>query len=258
MVTMLTPYRNNHSPIEIIAHRGASFTAPENTLASIRLGWEQNADAVEIDVQLTRDKRVVVLHDNTTKRTTGKNLKVSETSSRALRKLDAGSFKSKEFAGQKIPFIEEVIPTIPDNRRLFIEIKDGKETVLALREIIIGSGNLQRMAIIGFDLETISTAKKIFPETPVYWLCNKKRNNITLKPFPHVREVIEMAKECDLDGLSIHFESLTRDSTEAVLSSGLKLYAWTVNDLDEAERLVNLGVHGITTDRPGWIINNIF
>ena len=112
--------KNNKMSIEIIAHRGASYIAPENTLASINLAWELKADGVEIDVHQTKDKRIILLHDNTAERTAGKDLTVSKTSSAKLRKLDAGILKSKEFAGQKIPFLEEVIQAIPDNGKLFV------------------------------------------------------------------------------------------------------------------------------------------
>ena len=80
--------------VEIIAHRGASYLAPENTLASVKLGWQKDAD-VEVDVYLSKDNRIVVIHDSTTKRTSGgTDLKVSESDSQELRKLDVGSFKA--------------------------------------------------------------------------------------------------------------------------------------------------------------------
>ena len=94
--------------VEIIAHRGASHLAPETTLASVMLGWQKNAD-VEIDVHLTKDNRIVVIHDETTKSTAEVELKVSETTAKELRQLDVGKYKGKEFAGEPIPFLEEVL-----------------------------------------------------------------------------------------------------------------------------------------------------
>ena len=95
VLNMLITGLNKHIPTEIIAHRGASYIAPENTLASVKLAWKLNADAVEIDVNLTQDKRIVAIHDPTTKRTTSANLVFNKTSSEELRKLDAGILKSK-------------------------------------------------------------------------------------------------------------------------------------------------------------------
>lgn len=254
---MLTTKVNNHISTEIVAHRGASYIAPENTLSSVKLAWELKADAVEIDVHLTQDKRVVVIHDPTTKRTTPGNLAVSKTSSGELRKLDAGFLKSKIFAAQKIPFLEEIISTIPHSRRLFIEIKCGEEIVPVLKKIITESGKLSQIALTGFDIKTVSIAKNLMPEIPAYWLRNTVRNKLTRKPFPYNPDLIHLIKENYLDGLCLHYDGITEEFAEIVISSGLKLYAWTVNVLDEAIRLLKYKVHGIITDRPGWILNNI-
>ena len=82
-----------NSQVSIIAHRGASWLAPENTVAASRLAWDLGADAVECDIWLSKDNRIICIHDATTKRTTGEDFRVSETDSETLRKLDAGSFK---------------------------------------------------------------------------------------------------------------------------------------------------------------------
>src|SRR5262245_24153707 len=100
-------------PLEIIAHRGASHDAPENTVASFQEAWRQKADSAELDIQLTKDGRIVVLHDSTTKRTTGTDLKVSEQTLAELRKLDAGSWKGEKFKGEKLPTLAEMLATAP-------------------------------------------------------------------------------------------------------------------------------------------------
>ncbi len=102
-------------PVEIIAHRGASFLAPENTMASVMLGWEKNAD-VEVDVYLTKDNRIVAIHDETTERTAGTDVNVAESTSDELRKLDVGSFKYEEYAGEQIPFLADIVETNPPGR----------------------------------------------------------------------------------------------------------------------------------------------
>src|SRR3954454_10841881 len=90
-------------PVEIIGHRGASFDAPENTVASFRLGYEQKADACELDVYLTKDGRIVVIHDKDTRRTAGVDRPVVQQTLDELKKLDAGKWKGDRFAGEKIP-----------------------------------------------------------------------------------------------------------------------------------------------------------
>ena len=94
-----------------IAHRGDSFVAPENTVASAKSAWQAGADAVEIDIHLSKDNRIMVIHDSDTKRTCSgkKNLEVAKTPSVILRDLDAGIWKGQEFKGEKIPFLPEII-----------------------------------------------------------------------------------------------------------------------------------------------------
>ncbi len=91
--------------VEIIGHRGASYLAPENTLASSELAWSLGADAVETDIYLSKDNRIICSHDANTKRTTGVNLVIKETTSKELRKLDAGSFKDKKYKGELPTFM---------------------------------------------------------------------------------------------------------------------------------------------------------
>ena len=253
---MLNVHKKNDFPA-IIAHRGASYHAPENTLAAVRLAWELDADGVEIDVHLTPDKRIVVIHDATTKRTAKKNLTVGVTPSTELRNLDAGIVKFPKCAGQKIPFIEEILTTLPDNKKLFIEIKCGKEIVPLLRTTIIKKGKISQIVIMGFDLDTVSGAKKIMPELPVYWLVNTRTNGFTRKFLPYDSEIITRALASNIDGLSARYPGITGDFAEMVKSSGLELYAWTVNSHKEAVRLTKLGVDGIITNRPGWLANKL-
>jgi glycerophosphoryl diester phosphodiesterase len=238
-------------PVEIIAHRGASYDAPENTLASVRLGWEKRAN-VEIDVYLSKDNRMVVIHDATTKRTGGVDLKVKETSAEELRKLDVGSFKAQAFAGERIPFLAEVIETVPPRQKLYVEIKCGKEILPQLRQLFVESGKMSQIVIIGFDLETVAASKRLI-DVPTYWLKGTEKVKDTEQWIPHDPKLIQMAKDKGLDGLDVDFAGVTEELVRAANAAGQKLYVWTVDDPDEAMRLVKLGVDGITTNRPDWL-----
>src|SRR5438552_9814499 len=113
--------------MEIIAHRGASHDAPENTLASVNLAWRQHADAVEIDVQFSKDGKLVVIHDNSTRRTGRVNKKVSEQTLSELRRLDVGRWRGRTWSGQRIPTLDEVLATVPHGKRLYVELKCGPD-----------------------------------------------------------------------------------------------------------------------------------
>jgi glycerophosphoryl diester phosphodiesterase len=238
--------------VEIIAHRGSSYTAPENTMASIMLGWKESTD-VEIDIHMSKDNRIVVIHDSSTKRTSGVDLEVSETMSQRLRQLDVGSFKSAEFAGEPMPFLEDVIQTIPDGRKLYVEIKSGLETLPFLKRIILGSGREEQIVIIGFDFDTVATSKLMMPDIPTYWLKGTEKDKQTEEWILHDAKLVQQAKLAGLDGLDVHYAGVNKTFADAVKSAGLKLYVWTVDEMQEAVRLKELGADGITTNRPGWL-----
>jgi glycerophosphoryl diester phosphodiesterase len=239
--------------MEIIAHRGASYLAPENTVASAKLAWEKNADAVEVDVYLSADEQVVVIHDRTTKRTAGEELDVATSTAEQLRRLDVGSFKNEAYAGERIPVLEEIIATVPAGKRLFVEIKCGPEVLPALERIIAESGKRSQIVIIGFGLETVTASKRLMPDLPTYWLVGTKKDEQTEQWIPHSGALADQAAAAGLDGLNVHWAGVTEDFAKGVRKARLGLYVWTVNDAAEAARLARIGIDGITTDRPGWL-----
>lgn len=237
--------------VEIIAHRGASDLAPENTLAAVKLGWQKRAD-VETDVYLSKDQKIVCIHDKTTKRTAGVDLPVSETDSTQLCTLDVGSFKGPQFAGERIPMLADVLATIPPRQRLFVEIKCGPEILPLLKKTLIESGKMDRIVLIGFDLDTVAAAKKMIG-LPTYWLKGTEKVKNTEQWIPHDAALAQTAKDRGLDGLDVHYAGVTEEFVRGVRACGQKLYVWTVDDPAEAARLVSLGVDGITTNRPDWL-----
>jgi len=242
-------------PVEIIGHRGASYLAPENTLASVKLAWEKGAD-VEVDVYLTKDNRIVVIHDETTERTAGADMNVAESTSEELRKLDVGSFKSEEYAGEQIPFLADIVKTIPPGQKLYVEIKCGQEILPYLRDLLAQSGKMSRIVIIGFDLETVTMSKEMI-DVPTYWLKGTEKIKETEEWIPHDPQLAQTVKEKGLDGLDVHYAGVNKEFVDAVKASGQKLYVWTVDDPEDAIRLIRLGVDGITTNRPGWLRDQV-
>jgi glycerophosphoryl diester phosphodiesterase len=237
--------------LTVIAHRGASHLAPENTLAAVELAWHLRADAVEVDVRLTRDGRIVVIHDETTDRTAGTHLEVAATDSSQLRQLDVGCHKHPKFAGQRIPYLEEVLQTVPPGRQLFVEIKCGPEILPPLVETIAGSGKRSQVVTIGFDLDTVRAAKSALPETLACWLCDKR------VLVSYERSLADQAKAGGIDGLDVHWTGVTRRFIRAVKAAGLRLYVWTVDDPAQALHLAAMGADGITTNRPGRLRNRM-
>ncbi|MBB06738.1 MAG: glycerophosphodiester phosphodiesterase, partial [Roseibacillus sp.] len=148
----------------IVAHRGASGEAPENTLPAFNLAWKQKADAIEGDFHLTKDGKIVCFHDLNTRKLTGRNLTLSKTTYPELKGLDAGAWKNKKFAGTRIPLLEDVLATVPPGKKIYIEIKCGPEIVPALLRVVSNSGlKNEQIVIISFNEMVVKSVKKERP-----------------------------------------------------------------------------------------------
>ncbi len=244
----------------IIAHRGESFDAPENTLAAINLAWERDAEAVEIDVQLSKDNELVVIHDTDTKRLTGIDKKIKDQTLEELKKLDVGSWKDITFVDEKIPTIDEVLATVPKGKRLIVEIKSGAETVPILKTAIDQyTLPKEQIEIIGFDLETMIQARNEFPENKVLWLLDLDYNWHSRIFKPSITKGIDEAKKYKFDGLNVWAgKMLNKNRIDQIHDAGLLAYCWTVNDINKAHELSEWGIDAITTDGAEWLTHHLF
>ncbi len=233
--------------VELIAHRGASYDAPENTVAAFQLAWKQNADGAECDLYLTKDGKIVAFHDKTTKRTAGVDKPVAEQTFAELRALEVGSWKHESFKGEKIATFKELMSTIPSGKKIYIEVKCGPEIVpQLLRELKAFGRDPQLTPVICFNADVIAAVKKQNPEIPAYFLHSPEK--ITAE------DLIMKAREIHADGVDLKAsKELDQAYADKILASGLRLDVWTVNDPVEAERVIKLGVKGITTDRPAFL-----
>jgi len=242
------------SPL-LVAHRGASFDAPENTVASVKLAWVQWADAAEVDIHLTRDGQIVVIHDKSTKRTAGIDLQVATQDWSTLQSLEVGAWKSDAFKGEPLPLLKDVLAQVPAEKRLFIEIKCPSEVLPHLEKVVLASGLHPRQTVfIAFDWETITKTKRLFPDRDCFWLSGFKQDESSGRWQPQPEEVIQKALEAKVDGIDVyHGGPVDRAFVEAAHEQGLEVHTYTVNDPADARRLMEAGVDGITTDRPGFL-----
>jgi glycerophosphoryl diester phosphodiesterase len=239
------------SAVEIIAHRGASFDAPENTLAAFRLAFEQGADAAECDIYLTKDGKIAVLHDKDTKRVAGLDKTVVDQTLDELRALDVGKWKAEKFAGEKIPTLTELLAIIPKGKRLYIEVKCGPEIMPELKRVL-GEAKLDpdQTPIISFSAAVVAAAKKELPALKAYWIVSVTSKKKTWT----VDELIRKGAEIKADGLDLSADPMiTGDFVKKAEAARLPVFVWTVNDAAVAKRMVEAGVKAITTDRPGWL-----
>lgn len=236
---------------EIIAHRGFSARAPENTVASFKLAWENKTNACELDLYLTTDEKIAIIHDKDTKRVSGVDKKVAASTMAELLTLDVGSQKGTAWAGEKIPTLEQALATMPvGSQRFFLEIKCGAEVVPALQKVLEPlKDRAAQLVVIGFDRDVCVQTKKAMPWLKVYRLASGKNKDKT--PRTDLTEFLAQVKADGLDGVDMGTDwSWNETMVKQVHDAGLSLYVWTVNDAAKVTEFAKLGVDGITTDDP--------
>ena len=241
----------------IVAHRGASHDAPENTLAAFHLAWERGADGVEGDFYLTRDRRIVCIHDKDTKRVADETLVVMDSSLAELKRLDVGSWKGATWKDERIPTLEEVIGVMPPDKILFIELKVGPEIVAPLKEVLARSMlTPERYVVISFDSDTIAACEKHIPGVTTHWLSGQMRQGNSGEWNPTPAKVITTLKLTRADGFGgqAHREAFDADFIGHLKRAGQgTFHVWTVDDIPTARFYQSQGAFGITTNRPGFV-----
>lgn len=240
----------------IVAHRGASRDAPENTMPAFKLAWEQGADAVEGDFHLTKDGHIVCIHDADTGKVSNTNLVVRDVTLSELRQLNVSERHSHAFEATVVPTIAEVFSTIPERKTIYIEIKCGTEIVdPLLKEIKLSGLSDDQIVVISFNKEVIQRLKADAPQYKASWLCGFKKDK-SGEITPSIETVLTTLEEIQADGLSSNAaipESVAKD----VIKQGYEWHVWTINDLHIARRMKALGVKSITTDMPGYMRSNL-
>jgi glycerophosphoryl diester phosphodiesterase len=236
-------------PPLIVAHRGASSVAPENTLPAFELAWELGADAIEGDFRLTADRHIVCIHDADTARTADRNLPVSSSPLSELRKLDVGAWKGEQWRGARIATLAEVLASVPAGKKIFIELKAGPEIVPPLVTAIAASQlAVEQIVVIAFDESVIRRLKASAPGITGCWLSAFRQSEAGVWT-PSRSQVLRTLASCQADGLSSSAE-IPEEFVAAVREAGYIHDVWTVDSLIEARRFAALGSRAITTNYP--------
>jgi glycerophosphoryl diester phosphodiesterase len=240
---------------EIIAHRGASADAPENTLEAFQLGLDQGADAIECDVRVTRDGELVAIHDPTVERVAGRKGTVAEMSYDELRKLDVGIWKSPDWQGVRIPSLADTLDIIPADHRIFIEVKADLSALSPLKKVLAATAlPRSQIVVMEFDLNTVIAMRSAFPDIEVLWINGFPLLSPPWKKRRLLQENLETAQLHEFDGVNIQdIAQLDAEAVQSCREHGLNCYCWTVDDPDRASELCDAGINGVTTNRPRWM-----
>ena len=240
--------------VRIIAHRGASHAAPENTLPAFERAWNEGADAIEGDFHLTSDGGIVCIHDPDTKKLDDTRRKIRRCTLGQLRQLDAGFWFGPAFCGVRIPTFEEVAAQVPDGKGLVIEIKCGPEILPPMLAQLQASRLLpEQVEVISFHKAVIAEIKKLAPQYRALWLSKTSRDwRGRRKPSPQA--LCGILQELGADGVGLQDTVyLDADQIGAVREAGLAVNVWTVDNAGRALELIRFGASSITTNCPGKI-----
>jgi glycerophosphoryl diester phosphodiesterase len=230
----------------IFAHRGASAHAPENTLAAFELAVQQNASAIELDVKLSADGEVIVIHDPTVDRTTDGKGRVADKTLAELRELDAGSHFAPEFRGEQIPTLAEVFEAV--GKRLLINIEltnyttPGDALTDRVADLVIKHGMEARVMFSSFNPGNLKRIRRRLPRVPNGLLALEGVAGLLARSFlnfwtPH-------------EALHPYVNDVTPKMVQRLHNRQQRIHVWTVNQPDQMRRLFDWGVDGIFTDDP--------
>lgn len=231
--------------LEIIGHRGSSYDAPENTVSSVKLAFEENADGVEIDVRMTFDNKIVGFHDENTSRLSVKNKKIANCTLEELKKIDIGVWKADKWKGTEISTLQEILDVTPSNKKVFIEFKCQESAFIELKNIL--GGLKENIVIVSFDRIILRASKNILPDIPVYWIQDLELDSYLTD------WIFEQSKKDGINGFMFSESAIDSEIVKIANQEKLAIYSWTVNSPMIAKEFMDLGVTGIITDRPGWI-----
>ncbi len=252
---LLEPVADRGGRPLVVAHRGNSSVAPQNTLAAFESAWRTGADAIELDVHLTADRQVVVLHDDVVDETTDGTGRVGDLSLDAVRALDAGASFSRAYAGQRVPTFEDVVRLVAERPgvELLVELKGiwSVEDALLVTKQVDDADLADRVVVQSFWPPTVAALRDAASHLDRALLLSLQPDGLA-----------ELVAVCaDLGAVACNPEvallAQVPDLVATLHEAGLRVHVWTANTADEWDDLLRQGVDGIMTDRPdrlgGWL-----
>ena len=226
-----------------IAHRGASGSAPENTLAAFKKAINIGVDAVELDLHGSADGEVVVIHDASLDRTTDYRGPVNQTSVETIKQADAGGWFAPEFTGEPVPTLAEALECIGRETVAVLEIKDPliAEAVVAK---VHETQSLDLTVIISFHTSVLQTVRALAPRIPTGWLIGSHNNHAPPE------QLCQQLGELGSTLLNVNHQLITAEFAYEVRRRGITLWCWTVDDLVRMREMKAFGVQGITSNYP--------
>lgn len=224
---------------ELMAHRGNSAVAPENTLAAFAEALKTPAQSCELDVHLSADGEVIVMHDATVDRTTNGTGAIADLTLAQIKALDAGGWFGKRFVGEKVPTLAEVVALVGDKVKLNVEIKSAADPDSSLKvvQILRDGGILEQSMISSFGLQALLETRKHWPKGTLALITGKGSD-------------LQIAIDHGMQWFNIYYHEVDEALVKRAHAAGLKVMIWTMDDPDLWAHYAALEVDGICTNAP--------
>lgn len=230
--------------MRLIAHRGASGLAPENTMAAFALAVDMGAKAFELDVHRSKDGELAVIHDDDFKRVAGRRDQVRDLAWAEIARIDVGSWFDKKFSGERVPSLGEVLKLSSGRQTVHVELKAGSDVYPGIEVAVLGLiGRLKAWewtVISSFDHKALRRTRELEPRARLGYL-----RGLTSPPLA-LKETSELSAE----SLHISLRQVNAAQVRAARAQGLKVFVYTVNDAQDVPRLERLGIDSIFSNYP--------
>ena len=227
----------------VIGHRGAMGHAPENTMASFHRGYEMGSDVIELDIHMSQDGELIVMHDGDVSRTTNGSGHIKDMTLAEIESLDAGSHFGTDFKGERVPVLQEVLAWAKDKVPLVVEVKGDPHPTEGIEEKLVfllrEQEMLDRVMAISFHHTSVKRVKELEPSVATGVLFTGRLVNS-----------VEVARAALADSVRPSWKYWSTELVDEVHSAGLTASTWTVNDEETLEYLVGLGIDSIGTNYP--------
>jgi len=240
----------------VIAHRGNSGVAPANTLIAIRQAIELGVDMIEIDVNLTKDDIPILIHDESVEHTTNGKGSVSSFTLAELKQLDAGSWKAKEFAGERIPTLAEALDVAKGRVYLAVDLKNER-AIPEMLKIIQRAGMKNDVVICGCDVPTAQKVRRFDDQMTIVLSMDSELKELAQREdkSEFIREYIRQACYAHLGALNVNYKHVNEDLIKRAHLKALPVWTWTVDEEKDMRRLMDMGVDAIYTNWPERLLN---